>query len=667
MKEEGFPAMSNPEPLLTEGEVNLKEIDKAEEIVERYEGATRKLSGFRAFLITLVAIGGSVFSLYAAPTTMITQMLRGIFVMLTLFLTVLAYPAVRQHKNRIPWFDWALAFLAVLPVAYMLWDFEEFIYRMVTPSPLDMLMGVILIGLILEAIRRTAGPVLMVIVFGFLVYAYAGQYLPEPWAHRGYSIDRIIGRMYMTLEGIFGVPIDVAATFIILFTIYGAFLDRSGAGQFFIDFAFAAMGGKPAGAGRTALLASFLLGGPAGSGVAVTVTIGSASWPMLKKVGYSKEAAGGFLAAGGLGAVLSPPVMGAAAFLICELLKISYLEVMAMAIMPTILYFWSIFLMVEFDARRFGVKEVIVEKKGTLWGLFFRYGYHFISLITIVVFMLFGFTAILSVFWSIAIVYALSFIRRETALTPRKLMDALRKGTMDVLSVAATCAGAGIIVGVVTLTGLGLQISTIIVDMAGGNLMITIIYTAIALWVIGLAVPVTGTYIIAVAICAPALIKLGVPDYAAHMFIFYYAVLAEVTPPTALNAFAAAALTGGDPYKTTMLSWKYTLPAFLVPFMFTSHPSGVGLLLKGDLMNIILTNLTALVGVGVLAAGMSGWLFRRTVWVERVLLIAAGFILVYPAPLADVVGVTLAAAVAIRQWLTRTPADKYKEGIAINP
>lgn len=659
--------MNNPALPPMGGEISSKDVEKVEEIVERYEGATRKLGGFPALLITLVAIGTSVFSLYAAPATIVTQMLRGVFVMCTLFLTVLAYPAARRYRDRIPWFDWVLAFLAILPVAHMLTDFDEFIYRMVTPTPLDMAMGLILIGLILEAIRRTAGTILMVIVFGFLMYAYMGQYLPAPWNHRGYSIDRIVGRMYMTLEGIFGVPTDVASTFIILFTIYGAFLDRSGAGQFFIDFAFSAMGGKPAGAGRTALLASFLLGGPAGSGVAVTVTIGSASWPMLRKVGYSKEAAGGFLAAGGLGAVLSPPVMGAAAFLICEILRISYLEVMAMAIMPTILYYWSIFLMVEFDARRFGVQEVLVEKKGTLWELFRRYGYHFISLITIVVFMLFGFTAILSVFWSIAIVYALSFIHRETALTPRKLLDALKKGTMDVLSVAATCAGAGIIVGVVTLTGLGLQISTIIVDMAGGNLIVTIIYTAIALWVIGLAVPVTGTYIIAVAICAPALIKLGVPDYAAHMFIFYYAVLAEVTPPTALNAFAAAALTGGDPYKTTMLSWKYTLPAFLVPFMFTSHPSGVGLLLKGDLMNIILTNLTALVGIGVLAAGMSGWLFRRTTWIERVLLIIAGFILVYPAPLADAVGVTLAAAVAIRQWRTRTPADENKKGIAINP
>ena len=632
-------------------------LEKAEEIVDRYEGWTRKLTGVPGWIVTGIAVGTSLFYLYAATATIVTQMLRGLFVMLTLSLTFLAFPGGRKNRQRIPWYDWTLAFLACLPILYMLWDFEEFVYRAVTPTSLDLVMGVILIALILEATRRTTGWILAAIILGFLVYAYAGEYLPAPWNHRGYDLERIVGHMYMALEGIFGVPIDVAATFIILFTIYGAFLDKSGAGQFFIDFSFAAMGGKPTGAGRTAVLASFLLGGPAGSGVATTVTIGSVAWPMLRKAGYDRDSAGGFLSAGGLGAVLSPPVMGAAAFLICEILKISYLEVIAMACMPTILYYWSIFLMVEFDAKKFGVRAVVVESKGSLRDLTFRYGYHFVSLITIILFMLLGFTAILAVFWSVVIVFLLSFIRPESALGPAKLIAALRKGTVDVLSVAATCAGAGIIVGVVTLTGLGLQFSSIVIDLAGGVLFITIVYTAFALWVIGLAVPVTGTYIIAVVITAPAMIKLGVPEYAAHMFVFYYAVLAEVTPPTALSAFAAAAITGGDPYRTTMMSWKYTLPAFLVPFMFTVHPDGVGLLLKGPLANIIITNLTALIGVGALAAGMSGWLIRRTTWFERPLLIAAGFILVYPHPVADILGIVLVAAVAAWQWRTRNRED----------
>ena len=642
----------NRNPAVTE-EISQAGLGKAEEIVDRYEGLTRKLKGFSGWIITAVAVGTSVFYLYAATATIVTQMLRGLFVMLILFLSMAAFPSTKGTRHRIPWYDWVLAFLGFAPILYMLWDFEEFVYRAAVPETWDVVMGLILIGLVLEAMRRTTGWILSVIVLGFLVYAYMGEYLPAPWNHRGYDIERIVGHMYMALEGIFGIPIDVAATFIILFTIYGAFLDKSGAGQFFIDFSFAAMGGKPTGAGRTSILASFLLGGPAGSGVATTVTIGSVAWPMLRKAGYDRESAGGFVSAGGLGAVLSPPVMGAAAFLICEILKISYLEVITMACMPTILYYWSIFLMVEFDAKRFGVKDVTVERKGSLMQLTLRYGYHFISLITIILFMLLGFTAILAVFWSVVIVFALSFIRPESALRPARLIGALRKGTMDVLSVAATCAGAGIIVGIVTLTGLGLQFSSIVIDLARGSLFVTILFTAFALWVIGLAVPVTGTYIIAVVITAPAMIKLGVPEYAAHMFVFYYAVLAEVTPPTALSAFAAAAITGGDPYKTTMMSWKYTLPAFLVPFMFTIHPDGVGLLLKGPLTNILLTNLTALVGVGALAAGMSGWLVRRTNWVERPILLAAGLILVYPSPAADILGVGLVAAVALWQWRTK--------------
>jgi len=633
--------------------INPKELEKAQEIVDRYEGWTRKLGGVSGWIITGVAVCASVFALYTATTTMVTQMLRGIFVMVTLFLSMLVYPATKRQRQRIPWYDWALSILSFIPIIYMLWDFEDFIYRAVTPTTWDLIMGITLIFLILEAMRRTTGWILSVIVLGFLVYAYTGQYLPPPWNHRGYDIERIVGHMYMALEGIFGIPIDVAATFIILFTIYGAFLDKSGAGQFFIDFSFAATGGKPTSAGRTSILASFLLGGPAGSGVATTVTIGSVAWPMLRKAGYDKESAGGFLSAGGLGAVLSPPVMGAAAFLICEILKISYLEVITMAIMPTILYYWSIFLMVEFDAKKFGIREVTLMRKGSLKEITFRYGYHFISLVTIVLFMLLGFTAILAVFWSTVIVFVLSFIRRESALFPIKLIEALKKGTIDVLSVAATCAGAGIIVGVVTLTGLGLQFSSIVIELARGNLFVTILFTAFALWVIGLAVPVTGTYIIAVVITAPAMIKLGVPEYAAHMFVFYYAVLAEVTPPTALSAFAAAAITGGDPYKTTMMSWKYTLPAFLVPFMFTIHPNGVGLLLKGPWSNIILTNLTALIGVGSLAAGLSGWLLRRTSWIEKSLLIAGGLILVYPSPSSDFIGIALVAAVALWQWLMR--------------
>ena len=540
----------------------------------------------------------------------------------------------------------------------MLFDFEEFIYRAVTPTSWDLLFGVLFIVLVLEVARRATGLIMPFICLLFLLYAYIGPSLPAPWTHRGYDLERIVGHMYMTLEGIFGTPIDVSSTFIILFTIYGAMLEYSGAGKFFIDFSFAAMGKKPTAAGRTVTLASFLLGGPSGSGVATTVTLGSVAYPMLARAGYDKNSAGGLLSAGGIGAIISPPVLGAAAFLIAEILKISYLEVLRMAVMPTLLYYLSIFLMVEFDAKKFGAREVVIDESLGLKTLTARYWFHFTSLIAIVVLMLVGFTPILGVFLATLIAVGVSFLRSDTALKPKKLIGALRSGSIGVLGVAATCASAGIIVGVVTLTGLGLKFSSIVIAYAGGNLFLTCVFTGLLMWIIGLAVPVTASYIIGAVIAAPALIMLKVPDFAAHMFIFYYAVLSEVSPPTALSPFAAAALTGGDPYKTTMMAWKYTLPAFIVPFMFTLHPDGAGLLLVGPWPLILWTSVTSMIGIAAMAGGVDAWFLRRANWFERTLLIAGGLMLVYSSWIFDAVGLSLVALVIFIQKFTPPTAPR---------
>jgi TRAP transporter 4TM/12TM fusion protein len=427
------------------------------------------------------------------------------------------------------------------------------------------------------------------------------------------------------------------------------------------------------------VLASFLLGGPSGSGVATTVTLGAVAYPMLAKVGYEKNAAGGLLSAGGLGAIISPPVLGAAAFLIAEFLKISYLDVLLMACIPTLLFYLALFLMVEIDARKYGMGNTTFEKVDSVWNLTRKYWFHFLSLVSIVAFMMWGFSPVLSVFWATVVSLFTSFLRRDTALIPYEvfqgqfakvknvldwpLFKALEGGSIGVLNVAATCAGAGIIVGVVTLTGLGLKFSGIVIDYAGGNLLLTAIFTSLVVWIVGLAVPVTASYIICAVIAAPALIKLGVPDFAAHMFIFYYAVLSEVSPPTALSPFAAAAITGGDPYKTTLQCWKYTVPAFLVPFMFVLDPSGLGLLLMGSTKALATANwwsiaevtLTAAVGVAALAAGFQGWALKKTTVLERTMLIVAGFALVYPGAIADIVGFGLAALALLMQKFRRQP------------
>ncbi len=639
---------------------------KAEEIVEKEEGAVRRLSGWPDLVVTAGAVTMSLFHLYTAWGIVPAQILRALHVGFVLGLVFVVFPAAKRFRDRIRWWDVGLSLLGIATIVHILVDFDDFIERAVTPSRLDLFLGVALILLVLEAVRRTSGLVLTGVVAVFLVYAFVGPWLPPPWTHRGYDVERVVGQLYMTMEGIFGSPIDVSATFIILFTIYGAVLQYTGAGEFFIDFSLAVSGGSRAAAGRTVVLASFLLGGPSGSGVATTVTIGAVAYPMLARAGYTKNAAGGLLAAGGLGAIISPPVLGAAAFLIAEFLQLSYLDVILMATIPTFLYYLALFLMVELDVRKLGVRGKIPRPSRSAWAMVKSHGFHFSSLVAVVVFMVLGFSPIVAVFWATILAAGLSFLRRDTALTPipppgqpwrqSRLVRALREGSIGVLGVAATCAAAGIIVGVVTLTGLGLKFSSIVIELAGGSVAMTAVYTALVVWVVGLAVPVTASYIICAVIAAPALTKLGVPDFAAHMFVFYYAVLSEVSPPTALSPFAAAAITGGDPYRTTLQAWKYTMPAFLVPFAFVLHPSGVGLLMRGGALEIVRVAIAAAIGIAALACAVQGFMFRRTTWLERSALVAAGIIFLYPSEGFDAVGVVLVAAVVALQRWRRTPS-----------
>ncbi|MDP9363231.1 MAG: TRAP transporter fused permease subunit, partial [Chloroflexota bacterium] len=587
--------------------------EKAQALIDEYEseGRAERLQGPWRYVVGALAVGLSLYCLYAVRATIPAQIYRTSFLGAALVLTFLLYPLRRGGPAwlRVP--DLLLALTSVVVTAYPILDYQEFVYRAARPTQTDVAMGVVLILLVLEATRRTVGWILPVVAIVLLAYGRWGDVLPGAYGHRGYDLDRMVGSLYVSLEGIFGVPLDVAATFIILFTIYGAVLEYSGAGKFFLDVSFAAMGGKGASAGRTTTLAGFLLGTVSGSGVATTVTLGAVAWPLLRRAGYSREVGGAVLSAGGIGAILSPPTLGAAAFLIAELLQISYLEVLKMATIPTILYYLSIFLMIELDARRLrsgGEGGAVLLQTPPLRTLLLRYGYHFTSLIAIVALMILGFTPLLAVFYAIILAFLLSFVRRETALTPPRALRALEAGAVGTLSVAATTAVAGIIVGIFTLTGLGLKMSDLIVELAGERLFLAVILTALAVWILGLAVPVTASYIIAAAITAPALIQLGVPDVAAHMFIFYYAVLSEVSPPTALAPFAAAAITGGNPFKTMMVTWKYTLPAFIVPFMFTlNRDDGTLLLAVGALGPILLATATACLAIVALVVGVGGW------------------------------------------------------------
>ncbi len=350
-------------PGLTEVELDAATQAKITELIEEDEGATNKLGGWVGKALMWAAILTSLFHLYCAASgsppfgwapIVPTYILRPMHVGLVMALVFLMFPMAKSLRNRITWFDWLAAILSLGVVAYIIWQGDEFGERAILPETRDFVIGLIFLGLLLEATRRATGWIMPLVSLVFVAYALVGKYLPAPWTHKGYDIQRLTGHLYMTLEGVYGTTVDVSSSLIILFTIYGAVLQYSGAGKFFIDFSFAAMGGKKNSAGRAVVLSSFLMGGPSGSGVATTVTIGTVAYPMLQKAGYEKNAAGGLLAAGGLGAIISPPVLGAAAFLIAEYLKISYLDVIWMALIPTILYYFAILIMVEIDARKYG-------------------------------------------------------------------------------------------------------------------------------------------------------------------------------------------------------------------------------------------------------------------------------------------------------------------------
>ncbi len=628
---------------------------KIEELVEQEEGGIHKFVGWWGKFLTFIAFTMTIFHLYAAASTVDTQSLREIHVAYALSLVFLLFPAVKSWRNRVAPWDIAAAGLVVVVIWYMMtggsWTSfaasDDFLDRYVSPTQTDLVIGGILILLVLESTRRATGWIMPILSATFLAYAMWGNYLPSPWKHKGYPLSDLIAEEYMTLNGIFGSAIDVSATLIILFTIFGAILQASGAGRFFIDFSLRAMKGQPNAAGRAVVLSSFLLGGPSGSGVATTVTIGTVAWPIMKQAGYGKSAAGGLLAAGGLGAILSPPVLGAAAFLIAEYLKMSYLDIVRMALIPTCLYYFGLLMMTEIDSRKYGLRAVDPTVDLTMHQLLTRYGFHFTSLISVVVLMVWGFSATYAVFWSILLAILVSYLRADTALWPDRLFRALADGSIQALGVAATCACAGLIVGVITKTGLALKFSSIVIDLAGGSVFWTALYTALIVWVVGLAVPVTASYIMCAVIAAPALIKLGIPDYAAHMFIFYYAVLSEVSPPTALAPFAAATITRADPYVTTLQSWKYALPAFLVPFIFVLDPIGIGLLLetpKGMGWGWILwVTLGAAGGIVALAVAAQGHLWRPLGVGTRIVCGLAGIVLTFPGVIDDWVGGLVAA------------------------
>jgi TRAP transporter 4TM/12TM fusion protein len=617
--------------------------------------------------VVVLAAALSVFVLYRVffPDPRGGLPYRATFLAVTLVLIFVCFRANGRPGGRPSPVDWVLAGAGLICAGYPLLDPDGLVARTFEPTTADLVCGGFAVLLVLEATRRSTGWALPAVCVGFLLYAYYGGYLPSGWAigHRGYGVQRIIEQLFMTTEGLFGVPLDVAATYIVLFALYGAVLELSGAARFFLDLSLAAFRRSRSAPGRTVTLAGFLLGTVSGSGTATAVSLGAVSWPMLRRAGYPADQGGGVLAAAGIGAILSPPTLGAAAFIIAEYLRVSYLTVMLYAVVPTLLYYLGILLAIEIDARRFGARPV--ELGGAGFGrLLLRSGYHFSSLFLIVGLLVAGVSVFRAVVIATAVAFALSFLDRRDRMTPPLVLTALARGSTGVLAVTATTAAAGVIVGITTLTGLGLNLSGLIVDLAGtfGDrgiaLLLTAVLSAVAVLVLGLAVPVTASFVIAAVIIAPALRSLGVGDAEAYMFVFYYAVLSEVSPPTALAAVASAAITGGDPYRTTFAAMRYTLPAFLVPFAVVLTPAGGALLGLAPAPEVLLVALISAVAVAALAVATGGRLVHAAGLPERLLCAVAAVLLLFLEPVPVLAGlVVLALAVGLHLLLRPEERD----------
>ncbi|WLS48215.1 TRAP transporter fused permease subunit [Micromonospora profundi] len=667
----------------------------------------RVLSGPAGWLLTAatLAIGGLALWQVFRPLSQGSKYYLIIFLAGILPLVFLAYPADLRLPARLRFRrgdgdrtvalpassgptvpDWVLVVLAVaaclypvLPVAIGSGGggYNAFLDRQGLLAPMDLVLGTVLLLLLLEACRRTTGWILPAVCLLFLGYGYYGGLLPQSWpvAHGGLDFSQLVDAFYNSDSGFYGTPLDVAASYIVLFTIYGAVLELSGAGRFFVELSAAAFRRSRTAAGRTAVASGFLLGTVSGSGAATTVSIGAVTWPLLRRAGYPPERAGGMLAAAGVGAILSPPTLGAAAFIIAEYLGVSYLQVLGWATVPTVLYYLGILLSVEIDARRSGVRPVVIDV-GSPWRLLTRFGYHFASLIAIIVFLAVGVSATRAVVFATVLAAALSFLDRAHRLTPARLVTALVTGVRGVLAVTAVCAAAGIITATTTKTGLGPQAAALLIGGAKAAtsdptlvLVLTALLAAVALSLLGLAVPVTASFVIGWVIVGPALLDLGVTAPAAAMFVFYFAVLSEVSPPTALAAVAAAAVTGGRLVPTMWQTLRYALPAYLTPIAFVITPAGLGLLGIGGVQRIAFAAVVTALSVAVLAVAAGGWLpgVGPAGAPERVLGALAGVTLLWLEPVPVTVGVALAAVAAAGVFVRRGSTGRPTSGSPASP
>ncbi|MCR5438142.1 MAG: TRAP transporter permease [Selenomonas sp.] len=631
------------------------EAKKAEDILKKYdkESDTMEYTGWMAKIVAAIAIAFSVFQLYTATFGVLdAQLQRGVHLGFGLALVYLLYPSCKSwSRHKLHPFDLLLAILGAAAPAYIIYEYQNLVLRAGTVSDIDLGVGLLGILLVIEATRRVVGLPMVCVVLAFLAYAFAGPYMPGVLAHRGLTVSQLVSHLYFTTEGIFGIPLGVSSTFIFLFILFGAYLESTGLGKFFIDLANSIAGWASGGPAKVAVLSSGLMGTVSGSSVANVVGTGSLTIPMMKKLGYHKNFAGAVEAAASTGGQLMPPVMGAAAFLMAEFVGVPYIDIVKAAVVPAFLYFAGVWLGVHFEAKRENLKGIPRDQLPKITTLIRERGHLAIPLILIVYLLVSGYTPMRAALMAIVLSIVCSALRKSTRMRPIEIVRGLETGARNVLGVLVACAAAGIIIGVVTKTGVGLKLASGLLQLSGGLLLPTMFFTMITAIILGMGVPTTANYVITSTIAAPALVQMGVPVLAAHMFVFYFGIIADVTPPVALAAYAGSGISGGNALKTGINASKLAIAAFIIPYIFVLSP--VLLMMEGSVAELLFSTVTALAGMIALSSALIGYLATNCLWLERILLVVGGLLMIQPGLLTDAIGLTLFGLVLTYQLKRR--------------
>ena len=623
----------------------IKELS-AEEVLQKYdkESNKRSMTGMWDYLIKGICIVFAIFQLYTATFGVLDAHLqRAVHLAFGFTLIFLLYPARASwsRKSMHP-LDILFAVVSACSALYIVVNYQELVLRAGMNNETDFIVGLVGTFMVFEAARRVVGWPMITVALFFMVYAFFGPYIPGILAHRGVGVQEMFDHLFFTTEGIFGTPMGVSSTFIYLFILFGAYLETTGLGKFFIDIANAIAGWAAGGPAKVAVLSSGLMGTVSGSSVGNVAGTGAFTIPMMKKLGYRPEFAGAVEAAASTGGQLMPPVMGAAAFLMAEFVGVPYFDVVKAAVIPALLYYIGVWLGVHYEAKKYDLKGTPREELPSFKKLFVEKGHLALPLIVIVYLLVSGFTPMRAALAAILLSICCASLRASTRITFKQGVQGLIDGSMGVLGVLIACATAGIIIGVVTKTGVGLKVATALLDLSGGALLPAMFFTMITSLILGMGVPTTANYVITSTIAAPALVQMGVPVLAAHMFAFYFGIVADVTPPVALAAFAGAGIAGANPMRTGVNAAKLAIAAFIVPYIFVLAPEL--LMINATPLTVFYSGLTAVIGMWGASIAMVGFCQNLLNIFQRAMFLVGGICMIIPGEITDAVGIGMIIA-----------------------